>query len=334
MEAATVDKSQILISVIVPVYNVEEYLPRCLDSIISQSHKNLQIILVNDGSTDGGGAICDRYAEKDSRIQVVHKANGGLSSARNAGLDVATGDWTGFVDSDDWIEPEMYERLLGYALDSGAEIVSCGVVSHSYEGNVLKKRPVPLPENFSAGQESLKVLLSTSNYFGIAVWNKIYSHELLLKTKLRFDEKLRAAEDVLFTLEIFMRANHVCAMQYAPYHYCTRPTSIQGTVNPKRLRDTLNVNKGVIALTEHLPEDIQLIAKCNYAIKMINCLLVFSKSEGGKYLRELRKEAFRYAPVFFRSRQISLYMKLRGAFTILFPKVAYAVWNYFDKRKA
>ncbi|HCI64916.1 MAG TPA: glycosyl transferase, partial [Clostridiales bacterium] len=102
-----------LISVIVPVYRVEAFLPRCLDSIRGQTYKNLEIILVDDGSPDNCGKICDEYAEMDSRIRVIHKKNGGLSSARNAGLDVAVGDYIGFVDSDDWIAPEMYETLLG-----------------------------------------------------------------------------------------------------------------------------------------------------------------------------------------------------------------------------
>ena len=107
------DNQPHLISVIVPVYNVEKYLRQCLDSIINQTYRNLEIILVDDGSTDSSGIICDEYAQIDARIKVIHKENGGLSSARNAGLDVCTsgGDFIAFVDSDDWLEPDMYERL-------------------------------------------------------------------------------------------------------------------------------------------------------------------------------------------------------------------------------
>ena len=101
-----------LISIIVPVYNVEEFLPKCIDSILAQTYENLEIILVEDGTKDNSGQICDAYAEKDSRIKVIHKENGGLSSARNAGMDVARGEYFGFVDSDDWIEPETYESLM------------------------------------------------------------------------------------------------------------------------------------------------------------------------------------------------------------------------------
>jgi len=118
-------EQNILISVIVPVYNVEEYLPRCVDSIMAQTYRNLEIILVDDGTKDNSDQICDAYAARDSRIKVIHKKNGGLSSARNAGMDIAKGEYFGFVDSDDWIEPETYETMLKLALKYDAKMV-CG----------------------------------------------------------------------------------------------------------------------------------------------------------------------------------------------------------------
>ena len=114
-----------LISVIVPIYNVEKYLDRCVDSIINQTYKNLEIILVDDGSPDNCLAICDSWAEKDRRIKVIHKENGGVSSARNSALDIASGDYIGFVDSDDWIEPDMYEILIKNAKKYDADISRC-----------------------------------------------------------------------------------------------------------------------------------------------------------------------------------------------------------------
>lgn len=120
-------KSEEKISVIVPIYNVEPYLRRCLDSLVGQTHQNLEIILVDDGSPDGCGAICDEYAAKDERIIVIHKANGGVSSARNAGLEQATGDWIGWVDPDDWIQADMFEYLLKNAKKYNADIAVCGL---------------------------------------------------------------------------------------------------------------------------------------------------------------------------------------------------------------
>ena len=116
-----------LISVIVPVYKVEKYLERCVKSICAQTYQNLEIVLVDDGSPDQCGEMCDMFAKQDSRIRVVHKENGGLSDARNAGLDVMTGDYVGFVDSDDWIEPDMYQVLYERLIKEKAEISCCGM---------------------------------------------------------------------------------------------------------------------------------------------------------------------------------------------------------------
>ena len=115
-----------LISVIVPVYNVEKYLEKCIDSICNQTYRNLEIILVNDGSTDKSGILCDKFKIKDSRIIVIHKENGGLSDARNAGIDIANGEVLGFVDSDDYIMPEMYEKMLNIMYANDLDIVQCG----------------------------------------------------------------------------------------------------------------------------------------------------------------------------------------------------------------
>ena len=119
-----------VISVIIPVYKAEEYLERCVDSVLAQTYSNLEIILVDDGSPDNSGQICDRYAEKDSRVKVIHKKNGGVSSARNAGLDVATGEFVAFVDSDDFIAPDMYEKLM-VSLSSGSDLSMCDFMMYS-----------------------------------------------------------------------------------------------------------------------------------------------------------------------------------------------------------
>ncbi len=125
-----------LISVIVPVYKAEEYLKNCITSITNQTYKNLEIILVDDGSPDKCGEICDEFAKKDSRIRVIHKQNGGQSSARNAGLDIMSGDYVGFVDSDDWIEPNMYERLYNLIVENNAQISACGLQCDYSSGEI------------------------------------------------------------------------------------------------------------------------------------------------------------------------------------------------------
>ena len=116
-----------LISIIVPVYNVEQYLSRCVDSLVNQTYHNIEIILVDDGSPDRSGEICDEYAKKDKRVKVIHQSNGGLSDARNTALDIAKGDYLMFVDSDDWIEPTMYEEMLSFMEKEQLDLVECGI---------------------------------------------------------------------------------------------------------------------------------------------------------------------------------------------------------------
>jgi len=130
-----------LITVIVPVYKVEKYLDRCVNSIRNQTYSNLEILLVDDGSPDRCGQMCDQYAEQDSRIHVIHKENGGLSSARNAGLDIAKGTYVGFVDSDDWIEQDMYETLYNLLVEGNAQIAACGLQCDYADGSVSYFNP-------------------------------------------------------------------------------------------------------------------------------------------------------------------------------------------------
>lgn len=127
-----------LLSVIVPVYNVEQYLARCIDSILQQSYRNLELILVDDGANDSSGAICDQYAQKDPRVNVIHKENGGLSSARNAGLDAAKGEYVGFVDSDDWIEPGAYAAMI-FLMEQQQVPMICGG-RYDVDGKTGKKQ--------------------------------------------------------------------------------------------------------------------------------------------------------------------------------------------------
>ena len=158
-----------LISIIVPVYDVEPYLRKCIDSILIQSYRDLEIILVDDGSPDNCGAICDEYAEKDKRIKVIHKKNGGLSDARNAGLDIATGEYIGFVDSDDWVMPDMYEYLYKAVKEYDADMSVCGY--YDYWGKTISGRYCQDIQVYK-GQEGIKALLDLK--FGNYVWNKLY----------------------------------------------------------------------------------------------------------------------------------------------------------------
>ena len=209
------------ISVIVPIYNMEKYLERCVDSILAQTYTNLEIILVDDGSSDLSPEICDRYAQADSRVKVVHKTNGGLSSARNAGLDIATGDYIGFVDSDDYISADMYRILAERLENSDCEIANVMYVRADEEGNTTPSN-VPHATDKEIGSEQFirELMLHTGD---VSVWSKLFQIEML--KEIRFPEG-KLNEDLLFMLEVFTKVNKVAFAAHIGYYYFTRSESI------------------------------------------------------------------------------------------------------------
>ena len=172
-----------MISVIVPVYNIRKYLPRCIESILAQTLSELEVLLVNDGSTDGCYEICESYRRQDSRIKVIHKVNGGLVSARKAGMKAASGDYIAFVDGDDWIEPDMYERMYQKLMEQDVDIVMCG----RYEdvGDISKRVYHGIPEGRYGKEEMLRAvyhqMISKGDFFeyGIlpVIWDKLFRRD-------------------------------------------------------------------------------------------------------------------------------------------------------------
>lgn len=236
------------ISVIVPVYNVERYLAGCLDSLLAQTYRHLEIIVVNDGSTDGSGAVIEDYRSRDSRIKVVSKPNGGVSSARNAGLAHVTGEFTAFVDADDWASVDMFETLLEEAAASRADIVLC-TYRREYENRSMEKH-FDLPERVEySPAETRSVLLcrlvgplgldlarpENLDSFG-TVWGKVYRSSLLKEHRLRFVDlqEIGTNEDGLFNMEAFAVARKTVFLRKALYHYRRdNPGSITSVYRPR-----------------------------------------------------------------------------------------------------
>ena len=215
------------VSVIVPVYNVEEYLPRCLESICGQTYEDLQIILVDDGSTDGSLRICRQFAGKDPRILSISIPNSGVSAARNRGLELATGEWIGFIDADDYIEAGLYELLVTELARSDKQIVSCGVRAEDTGGNRIERlrgRRVPADRlDLDREEALLRFLNPDTRVLYWAVWNKLYSAELL--RDLRFEEGRVTGEDFDITLRCLLRSNGIRRLPEEMYHYLIRPGS-------------------------------------------------------------------------------------------------------------
>ena len=208
------------ISVIVPVYNVEQYLERCVDSIINQTYKNLEIILVNDGSTDNSGQLCDELAKRDSRIKVIHKENGGLSDARNVGIDVAEAELIGFIDSDDYIDEDMYELLINNLKAANADLSMCGhydVYNNVPESQVSDKKKWEL-----SPQEAIKMVME-AKILSVTAVNKLYKKSLFSELKFEIG---KIAEDAFIMIKLLDKCNKIVATNEKKYYYVHRENSI------------------------------------------------------------------------------------------------------------
>lgn len=233
-----------MISVVVPVYKAEPYLRRCVDSILAQTHQDLEIILVDDGSPDNCGAICDEYAEKDSRIRVIHQQNRGLSGARNAGLEQASGDYVAFLDSDDYVDPTMYEQLLRVLREQDADIAECGY--RWIKPDVTYDRENTGKVDVYTNLESLEKLYFGDQLFGgisIVVWNKLYRRQLL--EGLQFAQGLNF-EDVDFTPRALYKAKKIAKLNLNLHNFFFSPNSIsRGSYSLKKL-DAIEVRRRVM----------------------------------------------------------------------------------------
>ena len=208
------------ISVIVPVYNVEQYLERCVDSIINQTYTNLEIILVNDGSTDNSGKLCDELAKKDERIRVIHKENGGLSDARNRGIDESESDLVGFIDSDDYIDSDMYEVLLKNLNDTDADLSMCSlydVYNNTPEAQVTNKETWEL-----SSEQAIKMVME-AKILSVTAVNKLYRKSLF--TDLKF-EVGKIAEDAFIMIKLLDKCEKIVATNEKKYYYVHRENSI------------------------------------------------------------------------------------------------------------
>ncbi|WP_371025208.1 glycosyltransferase [Paraclostridium ghonii] len=207
-----------LISIIVPVYNAEIFLTRCLESIKNQTYLNLEVILVNDGSTDSSGLICDKYSKIDSRFICIHKENEGVSSARNIGLSLAKGKYIGFVDSDDWIEPNMFENLYKLILDKNADIAMCGYVKQDLDGNILNKENKSQINLYNTW-EALNNILDESKFRGF-LCNKLFSKEIINQAcDGKFKNDIHFCEDLLFCCQCILKSKVLVYDSTPYYHY-------------------------------------------------------------------------------------------------------------------
>ena len=261
------------ISVIVPVYKVEKYLDKCVESIVNQTYKNLEIILVDDGSPDNCPAMCDEWAEKDERIRVIHnKENGGVSSARNAALEVATGDYIGFVDSDDWIDSDMYEALVDVLVKTGSGISGC--FYKTVTGDLV---------NVIKSDFDLKVFTSdeylvehySKNVLYFSCCTKLFSRDLI--SGINFHPEAGLCEDGVFIYEVCKRSNQVTIINRPLYNYRTNEDSLMHSKKTLcGFVGHLSANYEILKNEYNNQMLIEPIAKC-YADAIINAVAQYVK---------------------------------------------------------
>lgn len=227
------NEQNIVLSVIVPVYNVEVYLNQCIDSLINQTFKGFEIVLVDDGSTDNSGSICDEFAEKYDNIFAFHKQNGGLSSARNYGIERANGEYLAFIDSDDFVEHNMFEHLVGNALKYNADISMCNFFSYFNDSKRISRE---IPEKETTVYRGKKVLLRL--YHEFAAWNKIYKRNLF--DDIKYPEG-KLYEDARTTYRLAAKCDCAVLSPLCLYNYRQRSSGIMGTFSTVNFLDRIKV---------------------------------------------------------------------------------------------
>lgn len=239
------------VSVIVPIYNVERFLPRCVESLRRQTLQDIEIILVDDQSPDNCPTMCDKYQEQDERIKVIHKQNGGLGYARNSGLEIATGEYIAFVDSDDYVDLDMFQIMYSVAKENEADIVRVDNYKETVEGEILNSSYVPpIREGKYSREEMLEQLLypqfgmmpeeSGDKYVSCSVWRNIYKNKIIKQNEIKFvSERELISEDMPFNLEFMLKAESAYVLNRKFYHYIVNDKSLTQTYRPDRFQREL-----------------------------------------------------------------------------------------------
>lgn len=314
-----------LISVVVPVYNVREYVEKCLVSIAGQSYKNIEVLVVDDGSTDGSGGICDEFARRDARFKVIHQKNGGLSRARNVGIKEAGGEFLCFVDSDDFVKKDFVRKLYEVAFREGADVAVCGYEERSREA---VEDVLPEAKILSGEEATIRLLIQQENIDVIA-WNKLYRRELFVKNNVRFPEGMKY-EDNLTTYKLLSLAEKVVYISDALYVYLRRENSITGSdKKEERLRARELAARSAMDFFKKNGE-LSSAAKVSLLLAKYAFLdaAISGKVDaecGENALKWIRSNAFLYMNNPFMTKKLELYnrlnMKLDGKLYRVFRKI-------------
>lgn len=319
------------LSVIVPIYKVEEYLDECIKSIVNQTYKNLEIILVDDGSPDHCPQMCDKWAEKDSRIKVIHKENGGASSARNAGLDAAAGDFIAFVDSDDYLDSDMYEIMLTQISEHNADMAQCGIVRENPDGSseVWDSYDAPIVLKDNTGL--LQNVGEAAGILPVSPCNKIFKADVI--GDIRYDESLKYAEDTLFNFAAARNINKAVIQNIPRYHYVNNSDSAS---HQEFSASRFDEHKVMDIIFDMAANDDNVLAYCikGDTLKSFRTIrqMIASNSCTERF-KDIRQRIIRHRKEIFSSGLYSKATKLKTVLLWLMPgiyKLAIKIYNNKD----
>lgn len=320
-------QNESLVSVIVPIYKVEQYIRQCVESIIKQTYHKLEIILVDDGSPDNCGTICDGYAKKDERIQVIHQKNGGLSAARNAGLDIAKGDYIFFVDSDDWISNDTIQKMLAKYEETNADLVLCDICPF-YEADYsgVKKQASPLKSEVLDQKELIERLMQEAAWYYCVVWNKLYPRTLLDGIRFPLDF---IHEDEAIAHRIFERCQTIAVIAEPMYYYRQTNGGIMASGVTIKSTDVLT------AIADRLSCARDNLWK-SYESQMVQYYegkfwqwyhLFYDEKENEKYIKRMERSLKKALPSILHSREISLSHKIYLTLLRYSPALFWAIFR-------
>lgn len=325
-----VEKLELLISIIVPGFNIEKYVCRCLNSIVCQSYKNLEVILVDDGSTDRTGDIFDDYAKRDHRIKVFHKTNGGVSSARNLGLKQAEGDYVLFLDGDDWLEEDAVKILVDVA-----KKYLCDVILFEYSVDYTDNYQIiclhPELQGVMTIQQAIKNTITPVNRFAVS---KMYKRKIL--QQVFFDETIHLGEDTLFACEAMSNGHSAYFVSAPLYHYVQSSNSATRKTyfDERMLTGKISYYKLIKLCQEYYPE-IKNIAVCNYVELLMTIVMDMYKepSKNEIWIEEYTKEVRRYVLKLIKMKCCSNSTKLKAMLCCVNPSLMVKARTYSQNIK-
>lgn len=310
-----------LISVVIPAYNIEQYIERTLDSVVGQTFSNLEIIVVNDGSQDNTANVLDRYAKMDSRIKIIHKENGGVTKARLTGVAAASGEWIGFIDGDDEIEPDMYEILIANAIKYGADISHCG-----YQMEFPSRVDFYYGTGRLVEQDNMAGLkdLIEGKFVEPGLWNKLF-HKTLFHSLLQdelMDLSIKINEDLLMNFYLFREAKKSVFYDVCKYHYIVRAGSAaNASLNINKLLDPIRVTRTLQKETVNIPQlNNALLAKLTRQLVSLATMPVKSdRALISPHRKNARRELRKMLPKVYRAKEIGLIFKFKATWAGLLP---------------